>query len=70
MKSKKVLFVFGITILLLTGWLLSVRSSTGAEVIAEQKQLVEQADQLAERKLYVRAIEFDSGHSGKITASI
>ena len=57
MKSKKVLFVFGITILLLAGWLLSVRSSTGAEVIAEQKQLVEQADQLAERKLYVRAIE-------------
>lgn len=57
MKSKKVLFVFGITILLLTGWLLSVRSSTGAKVIAEQKQLVEQADQLAERKLYVRAIE-------------
>ena len=57
MKSKKVLFVFGITILLLAGWLLSVHSSTGAEVIAEQKQLVEQADQLAERKLYVRAIE-------------
>lgn len=57
MKSKKVLFVFGITILLLAGWLLSVRSSTGAEVITEQKQLVEQADQLAERKLYVRAIE-------------
>ena len=34
MKSKKVLFVFGITILLLAGWLLSVHSSTGAEVIA------------------------------------
>lgn len=63
MKSKKVLFVFGITILLLAGWLLSVRSSTGAEVIAEQKQLVEQADQLAERKLYVRAIELTAASS-------
>ena len=51
MKSKKVLFVFGITILLLVAGLLSVRSSTGAEVITEQKQLVEQADQLAEKKI-------------------
>lgn len=57
MKSKKILLVFAIAVILMAGWGVSVRSSTGAEVIATQKKLVTQADQLAERQLYVRAIE-------------
>ena len=39
------------------GWLLSVRTASGTEVIKEQRNLVKEEDELAARKLYVRAID-------------
>ena len=33
------------------GWLLSVRTASGTEVIKEQRNLVKEADELAARKL-------------------
>ena len=57
MKTKKMLLIVIIAAALGVGWLLSVRTASGTEVIKEQRNLVKEADELAARKLYVRAIE-------------
>ena len=57
MKTKKMLLIVIIAAALGVGWLLSVRTASGTEVIKEQRNLVKEADELAARKLYVRAID-------------
>ena len=57
MKTKKMLLIVIIAAALGVGWLLSVRTASGTEAIKEQRNLVKEADELAARKLYVRAID-------------
>ena len=57
MKTKKMLLIVIIAAALGVGWLLSVRTASSTEVIKEQRNLVKEADELAARKLYVRAID-------------
>lgn len=56
MKTKKMLLILVLTIVVVVGWFLTVRVSSGTDVIKAQNQLIEQADTFMERKLYVRAI--------------
>ena len=57
MKTKKMLLIVVIAVVLGVGWLLSIRTASGTEVIEEQRNLVAEADALAARQLYVRAID-------------
>ena len=57
MKTKKMLLIVIIAAVLAMGWILTIRSASGAEVLKEQKELVTEADTLLERRIYVRAID-------------
>lgn len=57
MKSKKLLLILPLAALLGIGWMLSIQTSTGEKVMKEQRELEGEADALAERQLYVRAID-------------
>ena len=57
MKTKKMLLIIVIAAALGVSWLLSIRTASGTEVMEEQKNLVAEADALAARQLYVRAID-------------
>ena len=57
MKTKKMLLIVVIAVVLGVGWLLSIRTASGTEVIEEQRNLAAEADALAARQLYVRAID-------------
>ena len=57
MKTKKMLLIVIIAAVLGVSWLLAIRTASGIEVIKEQRNLVKEADELAARKIYVRAID-------------
>ena len=57
MKTKKMLLIVIIVAVLGVSWLLAIRTASGIEVIKEQRNLVKEADELAARKIYVRAID-------------
>lgn len=56
MKSKKMLLILIFAAMIAGGWIISVRSVTGTDVIKQQKELLAEADAFMDRKLYVRAI--------------
>lgn len=56
MKTKKMLLIVIIAAVLAMGWILAIRSASGAETLKEQKELITEADSLLERRIYVRAI--------------
>lgn len=56
MKVKKIIFVLVILIVLSIGWILSVRAISGVELRESQNELIEKADILASKELYIRSI--------------
>ena len=56
MRGKRVFFVLIITVVLVFGWLFTLKSASGIDEINEQKQLVNQAETYLDKKLYVRGI--------------
>lgn len=56
MKDKRILLVAIFAVIIVVGWMTTLKAVSGADIIAAQKELVEEADAYMERKLYVRAI--------------
>ncbi len=56
MKNKRMLLVLVFAATIMLGWLVTIRTVSGAEVINEQNELVKEADEYAAKELYVRAI--------------
>ena len=56
MNGKKLLLIVSFIVLLIVGWLFTVRAMTGVEVREKQNALVEEADGYAQKELYIRAI--------------
>lgn len=56
MKGKKALLAVVLIIFLAAGWILSLRSATGAESLEKQQALTTEADEYARKELWVRAI--------------
>ena len=56
MKGQKMLLVLLFAVLLAAGWLLAVRSASGADIRKKQNELTVEADGYMEKELYVRAI--------------
>lgn len=56
MRGKRVFFVLIITVVLVFGWLFTLKAASGIDEINEQKQLVSQAETYLDKKLYVRGI--------------
>ena len=56
MNGKKLLLIVSFIVLLLVGWIFTMRAMTGVEVREKQNELVAQADEYAGKELYIRAI--------------
>lgn len=56
MKSKRVLLVLIVAVIIAFGWLMGIKSVRGVDAVSEQKLREERADWFMERELYVRAI--------------
>lgn len=56
MRGKRVFFVLIITVVLVFGWLFTLKSASGIDEVNEQKQLVSDAETYLNKKLYVRGI--------------
>lgn len=56
MKFKQLILVLILAAILLISWLIAVKSTSKADIIAAQNALVTEADALAAKELYVRAI--------------
>lgn len=56
MKTKKLFLMLILTVFLAVGWLLSLRSATGAESREKQRAILKEADIYAGKELWVRAI--------------
>ena len=58
MKAKKLLLIVMVAAVIGIGWILVARAASGTELLERQQKLLEEADTLVDRKLYVRAIPF------------
>ena len=56
MKLKKIMFVLVIGAVFVAGWLFTLRVASGTDKIAEQRNLLKEADAYIAKKLYVRGI--------------
>ena len=56
MKSKRIMLVLVMLAVLIAGWYFSVKAASGVEVKEKQEELVQKADVLASKELYIRAI--------------
>lgn len=56
MKSKRIMLVLAMLAVLIAGWYFSVKAASGVEVKEKQEELVQKADVLASKELYIRAI--------------
>lgn len=56
MRGKRFFFVMVIAAVLVIGWLFALKSASGIDEINQQNELVSQADEYLEKKLYVRGI--------------
>ena len=56
MRGKRVFFVFAMAVVLVAGWLFTLKAASGIDERNEQEQLVSQAESYLNKKLYVRGI--------------
>jgi tetratricopeptide (TPR) repeat protein len=56
MKNKRLLLVLVFAVVILAGWMVTLRTVSGTDIIEEQKELVNEADIYKDKELYVRAI--------------
>lgn len=56
MNSKRLSLILVLMVLLVAGWMLSVRALSGTELKEEQASYVDEADEYSEKGLYVRSI--------------
>lgn len=56
MKSKQFLLVCVLVVLLLLGWIKAMQIQSADDILAEQNMILAEADSLAEKELYIRAI--------------
>lgn len=69
MKRKRWILVLGILAVLIIGWFLSIRAASGIEIRKNQDILAGEADYLAAKELYVRAIPMYKKALGYETAA-
>jgi len=58
MKTKQLLLAAILLVVLAVGWIKAMQSSGDEDILLEQNNLIAEADALASRELYVRAIPF------------